>query len=180
MKARYCPCLAVKLGELRQPGFDLGPRQRGNMDEFTVSGGAEPGRARRAHRLAEWRQARSAPIEAAQILLATGAGVSDAVIATSVGGSTVCRTKRRFVAGNLEFALSEEARPGAARKLTGKEEALLVATACTRPPEGRKRWTLNLLTGEMVKLTGHDDLSSETVSRRLSENELKPWQKDVW
>jgi transposase len=121
-------------------------------------------------------------LKRAQILLAADAGVSDEVIATSVGvgGSTVYRIKRRFVEGNLEFALSEEARPGAARKLTGKEEALLVATACTRPPEGRKRWTLNLLAGEMVKLTGHEDLSSETVRRRLAENELKPWQKDMW
>ena len=41
------------------------------------------------------------------------------------------RTKRRFVEGNLERALSEESRPGAERKLTGKEEALLVATACS-------------------------------------------------
>jgi hypothetical protein len=56
----------------------------------------------------------------------------------------------------------------------------LIATACARPPEGRKRWTLDLLAGEMVKLTGHEDLSSETVRRRLAENELKPWQKDMW
>jgi len=47
----------------------------------------------------------------------------------AVGGSTVYRTKRRFVEGNLERALSEDPRPGAERKLTGKEEALLVATA---------------------------------------------------
>jgi transposase len=121
-------------------------------------------------------------LKRAQILLAAEAGISDEAIATSigVGGSTVYRTKRRFVEGNLAFALSEEARPGAARKLTGKEEALLIATACARPPEGCKRWTLALLAGEMVKLTGHDDLSSETVRRRLAENELKPWQKDMW
>ena len=50
------------------------------------------------------------------------------------------RTKRRFVEGNLERALSEEPRPGAERKLTGKEEALLVATACAKPPAGRKRF----------------------------------------
>ena len=53
-----------------------------------------------------------------------------------MGGSTVYRTKRLFVEGNLELALSEEPRPGAERKLTGKEEAVLVATACTSPPEG--------------------------------------------
>ena len=75
-----------------------------------------------------------------------------------VGGSTVYRAKRRFVDGNLERALSEEPRPGAERKLTGKEEALLVATACSNPPAGRARCTLELLTGEMVKLTAHEGL----------------------
>ena len=77
------------------------------------------------------------------------------------------RTKRRFVEGNLGRALSEEPRPGADRKLTGKEEALLVATACSNPPEGRARWTLELLAGAMVALTEHHDLSRETVRRRL-------------
>jgi transposase len=121
-------------------------------------------------------------LKRAQILLAADAGVSDEAIATavSVGGSTVYRTKRRFVEGNLELALAEEARPGAARKLTGREEALLVATACSRPPQGRARWTLDLLAGEMVKLTDHEELSYETVRRRLAEKELKPWQKDMW
>src|ERR1700689_442195 len=71
----------------------------------------------------------------------------------AVGGSTVYRTKRRFVEGNLERALSEDPRPGAERKLTGKEEALLVATACANPPEGRARWTLELLADAMVKLS---------------------------
>src|SRR5215470_14435879 len=75
-------------------------------------------------------------LKRAQILLAADAGVSDEDIVASVGvgGSTVYRTKRRFVEGNLERALSEEPRPGAERKLTGKEEALLVATACSSPP----------------------------------------------
>jgi hypothetical protein len=92
----------------------------------------------------------------------------------------VYRTKRRFVEGNLEGALSEEPRPGAERKLTGKEEALLVATACSRPPAGRARWTLELLADQMVRLTAHDDLSRETVRRRLAENHLKPWRKKMW
>ena len=82
--------------------------------------------------------------------------------------------------GNLERALSEEPRPGAERKLTGKEEALLVATACSSPPAGRARWTLELLAGELVRLTAHESLSRETVRRRLAENDLKPWRKDMW
>jgi transposase len=121
-------------------------------------------------------------LKRAQILLAADAGVSDEDIATNVGvgGSTVYRTKRRFVEGNLERALSEQPRPGAERKLTGKEEALLVATACSRAPAGRARWTLELLADALVKLTAHDSLSRETVRRRLAENHLKPWRKDMW
>ncbi|MGH8768567.1 MAG: IS630 family transposase [Burkholderiales bacterium] len=121
-------------------------------------------------------------LKRAQILLAADAGVSDEAIASSVavGGSTVSRTKRRFVLGNLEAALSEEPRPGAERKLTGKQEALLIATACSSPPEGRARWTLELLADAMVRLTEHAGLSRETVRRRLAENELKPWRKDMW
>jgi transposase len=121
-------------------------------------------------------------LKRAQILLAADAGVSDDDIATSVGvgGSTIYRTKQRFVFGNLEAALSEAPRPGASRKLSGKEEAMLVATACSKPPQGRARWTLELLAGELVKLTAHDSLSRETVRRRLAENDLKPWRKDMW
>jgi transposase len=121
-------------------------------------------------------------IKRAQILLAADAGVGDEAIAASVsvGGSTVYRTKRRFVEGNLELALSEETRPGAPRKLSGKETALLVATACSSPPKGQKRWTLKLLAGTMVSLTEHEGLSYETVRRRLGEDDLKPWRRDMW
>jgi transposase len=121
-------------------------------------------------------------LKRAQILLAADAGVSDEAIAVSVGvgGSTVYRTKRRFVEGNLDLALSEEPRPGAERKLTGKEEALLVATACSNPPAGRAHWTLELLADALVKLTAHESVSRETVRRRLAENNLKPWRKDMW
>src|ERR1700693_1403818 len=121
-------------------------------------------------------------LKRAQILLAADAGASDEEIARSggVGGWTVYGTKRRVVEGNLERALSEEPRPGAERKLTGKEEALLVATACASPPEGCARWTLELWAGAMVKLTEHKSLSHETVRRRLAENDLKPWRKDMW
>jgi transposase len=121
-------------------------------------------------------------LKRAQILLAADAGASDDDIATGVGvgGSTVYRTKQRFVLGNLAAALSEEPRPGARRKLSGKDEALLVATACSKPPAGRARWTLVLLADELVKLTAHDNVSRETVRRRLAENKLKPWRKDMW
>jgi transposase len=121
-------------------------------------------------------------LKRAQILLAADAGVADEDIAETVGvgASTVYRTKRRFVQANLDGALCEEPRPGAERKLTGREEALLLATACSKPPVGRARWTLELLAGELVRLTDHEELSRETVRRRLAENDLKPWRKDMW
>ena len=121
-------------------------------------------------------------LKRAQILLAADAGVAEEDIADTVGvgGSTVYRTKKRFVEGNLERALSEDLRPGAERKLSVKQEALLVATACSNPPAGRARWTLDLLADEMVKLTEHDDLSRETVRRRLADNDLKPWRRKMW
>jgi transposase len=121
-------------------------------------------------------------LKRAQILLAADDSVTDDVIASTlkVSASTIYRTRRRLVTADLDAALSEEPRPGVARKLSGKEEALLVATACSKPPPGRARWTLELLAGEMVRLTDHDELSSETVRRRLAENHLKPWRKDMW
>jgi transposase len=121
-------------------------------------------------------------LKRAQILLAADAGASDEEIERTIGvsGSTIYRTKRRFVEVSLEAALSEEPRPGAERKLSGKEEALLIATACSKPPSGRARWTLELLADEFVKLTDHASLSRETVRRRLVENHLKPWRKDMW
>src|SRR3546814_16378598 len=47
-------------------------------------------------------------------------------------------------------------------------------------PKGAPRRTIELLAGEMVRLTDHDDLSRETVLRRLAENELKPWRQKMW
>jgi transposase len=121
-------------------------------------------------------------VKRAQILLASDAGESEGTIAQAlcVGISTVYRTRRRFVEGNLAAALSEEPRPGASRKLSATEEAILVATACTKAPAGCARWTLQLLTGWMLELTEHTVLSSETVRRRLHANELRPWQRKMW
>jgi len=121
-------------------------------------------------------------VKRAQVLLAADAGATSEAIALSVAvsTSTVYRTKQRFVEEGFEAALREEPRPGAERKLSATEEALLVATACSNPPPGRARWTMSLLAGQMVRLTMHESLSAETVRRRLAEKQLKPWQKKMW
>lgn len=121
-------------------------------------------------------------VKRAQILLAASTGSKDETIAQtiSVGTSTVYRTKQRFVEEGLERALHEAPRPGAPRKLDVGDESLLVAVACSKPPAGRARWTLDLLAGEMVRLTSHKTLSGDTVGRRLNEMVLKPWQEKMW
>ena len=80
-------------------------------------------------------------IKRAQILLAADAQSTDELIARTVGvgTSTVYRTKQRFVEEGLTPALSELPRPGAPRKLGARDEALLVAIACSQPPVGRAR-----------------------------------------
>ncbi len=127
-------------------------------------------------------QARVRRVKRAQILLAAEQGHSDATIAATVGvgTSTVYRIKRRFVEGGLETALNEGPRDGARRKLSGREETLLVAVACSAPPLGRTRWTLELLADEMVRRTEHGEISRETVRRRLAESSVKPWQRKMW
>jgi transposase len=135
----------------------LSAEERTQLRDF-VAGGA--GQVRRFKR--------------AQILLCADAGISDETTAAtvSVGTSTVYRTKRRFVEEGLERALSEDPRPGVERKLSATEEAMLIATACTTPPKGRARWTLELLADEMVRLTKHDrvqpapDRGSTGIGRR--------------
>ena len=113
-----------------------------------------------------WRRART-------LLLADrnrpGDERSDAEIAAALGCCvrTIERTRKRFVEEGLEAALSEAPRPGRAKKLSPKEEALLIATACTEPLEGRDRWTMRLLSAQMVELTAHEVVSRELVRRTL-------------
>lgn len=121
-------------------------------------------------------------VKRAQALLAANQGLTSRQIETATGysKSSVERTKKRFVLDGLEDALRDAPRPGAQRKLCVKEEALLIATACSEPPVGCAKWTCELLAGEMVKLTEHEELSSETVRRRLAEKKIKPWQEKMW
>ena len=100
-----------------------------------------------------------------------GPGLTDEEVAEEVesGSVTVARVRRRFVEQGLEAALVPK--PPArvyARKLDGDGEAHLVALACSSPPAGRKRWTLQLLADRLVTL-GHAEagVSYETVRRTL-------------
>ncbi len=90
--------------------------------------------------------------------------VSEALL---VSPSTVGRVRRRFAEEGLERALNERARPGQRRKLDGKQEAHLVAVACSAAPEGRVHWTLQLLADQVVELKLADSISPETIRQVL-------------
>lgn len=180
MKAKYWPCFSVNSGaevlDMRSRGgiqHPMNVRYRvilttDERESLTalVSGG----------------KAAARKIKRAQILLAADKQNTDEEIARNVqvGTSTVYRVKQRFVEEGLEKALKELPRPGMPRKLGASDEAQLAAVACSKPPPGCSRWTLDLLAGEMVRLTHHESLSADTVGRRLKELKLKPWQQKMW
>jgi transposase len=89
--------------------------------------------------------------------------------AVEVSVATVERVRRRFVEEGLDAALRRERqdRPSRERKLDGAAEARLVAIACSRPPDGRDRWTMQLLADELVELKVVASVSDETVRRTL-------------
>lgn len=112
----------------------------------------------------------------AQLLLLAADGYTDTEIASALhmGVSTVERTRKRFVEGGVEWALTERPRPGGTPKLRGKDEAFLIATACSAPPQGRQRWTLQLLADRVVEVGLIDTISDETIRRILKKTTPSP------
>jgi putative transposase len=110
----------------------------------------------------------SRKVTRARILLLAAADRTDEqmVAALKTGFATVERTRKRFVEEGLG-CLNERPRRGQARKLTGKQEAHLVAVACSTPPAGRARWTLSLLADKVVELGFASSIARETVRQVL-------------
>jgi transposase len=136
---------------------DLTNEERTHLLDFTKSGERS---ARKLNR--------------ARILLLADEGKADSEIAAALhtGTATVQRTRQRFVEGNLEGALNERPRPGGQKKLDEKGEAILETLAQSKPPEGRKRWTLELLADQLVQLRVVDSISYETVRQELKKSGL--------
>lgn len=115
---------------------------------------------------------RTAPVRTvrrAQALLLAADDKTDEVIAGQLrmGVATLERLRRRFVEEGLEASLRERPRPGARPKLGPKEQAFVVALACTKPPEGRERWTMQLLADRVVELELVPDITDEAIRRLL-------------
>jgi transposase len=131
---------------------DLNEQEKERLEDLTTKGKSGAHKIRRA-----------------RILLLADEGYIDKEIARALGAAvtTVERVRKRFVEEGLEAALSERPRPGATRKLDGHQEAYLVALACSDPPEGKKRWTMQMLADKLVRLEVVEEISDETVRRTL-------------
>lgn len=103
----------------------------------------------------------------AQILLWSDAGKTDSEIAAllNIRPLTVAQTRQKWVE---EHCLADKPRPGGKSKLDGKQEAFLVALACSDAPNGYESWTMQLLADKLVELRVIDaPISDETVRLRL-------------
>jgi transposase len=105
----------------------------------------------------------------AQVLLAAADGLPDTQIAAALrcGVRTVERIRERFVTEGFERSLTDLPRATVPPKLDGKQEAFLVALACSDVPGGRATWTMQMLANKLVELNVVDTISDETVRRTL-------------
>ena len=112
-------------------------------------------------------QHKTRTIRRAQTLLWSDAGKTDGEIAELHGVTplTVAKTRQRWVE---EHSLEDKPRRGRDKKLDGKQEAFLVALACSDAPGERETWTMQLLADRLVELQVIDEpISDETVRRTL-------------
>jgi len=85
---------------------------------------------------------------------------------------TITAIRKKFMEGGVENALYDKPRPGAIPKITGEIEAQLTMLACSATPEGRSRWTLQLLADKLVELKLVDSISDVAVMHRLKKINL--------
>lgn len=110
----------------------------------------------------------------ARILLLANQQKGDTEIAETldVGRNTVWRIKKKYRNEGLQSTLTEKPRSGQPKKYTDKHEAEIIAQACTESPDGRKRWTLTLLTEEMRKKEGFETINKESIRLILKKAKL--------
>lgn len=116
-------------------------------------------------------------VKRANVLRYADEGYTDVEIhdLTNASIATIERVRAKFVCGGLQWALADEPRSGAPAKLNGKQEAFLVALACTTPPAGHTCWTMQLLADHLVKLQiVENQVSAETIRRALKKTNSSP------
>jgi transposase len=115
-------------------------------------------------------------IQRAHILLKVAEGKTDAEISQMLYASeqTIRRTRLRFAQEGLQAALEDKPHPATGSELDEKQEARIIALACSDPPAGQARWTLELLTQEVLRDGIVTRISPETVRLLLKKTNSSP------
>lgn len=115
-------------------------------------------------------------IQRAHILLKVEEGKPDAEISQMmyVSEQTIRRTRLRFAQEGVQAALEDQPHPATGSELDEKQEARIIALACSEPPAGQARWTLELLTQAVLKDGMVTHLSPETVRLLLKKTNSNP------
>jgi len=139
----------------------LSPRERRQVEDITRKG-----------------KSNARVILRARILLKAHDRWDDERIAAHMERSvrTVIRIRERFDSGGLERALYDAPRPGQPKKIDDATEARLVALACSEAPEGRERWTLELLQKALHKEL-KKKVSTVAIWHHLIDRQIKPWRE---
>lgn len=136
---------------------NLTPKERATLLAIVSKGRRKASEIRRAH-----------------TLLKSDEGKTDREIMEMlyIGEETVRRTRRRYCEEGLEATLEDKPRPGRDGKLEEKQEAYLIAVACTDPPPGQARWTLELLVQRLEADGIVVSIAPETVRLALKKTGL--------
>ncbi len=115
-------------------------------------------------------------IQRAHILLKVDEGKPDSEISQLlyVSDQTIRRTRLRFAQAGLQAALEDKPHPATGSELDEKQEARVIALACSEPPAGQARWTLELLVQAILKDSIVTRISPETVRLLLKKTNSNP------
>ena len=110
----------------------------------------------------------------AHVLLSLNDGKTEMEVKDTlrISRATVSNIKRRYRKEGLQNALKEKPRSGQPKKYSETQKAEIIAQACAKPPHGRKRWSLVLLTEELQKKKGFETINRETLRLVLKKPRL--------
>jgi putative transposase len=150
------------MGRGKRLEITLTPKDRQQIEQL-LGGGLQAVRTViRALALLQMDQGQSTPAVGANLMLSAKA---------------VWQIGKRYQQGGIERALFDAARPGKTQALDQQQQQRIVAVVCSPPPEGRARWTVRLLTEEVVKRKLVPNVGRETIRVLLESHDLKPWRE---
>ena len=142
--------------------IELSRRDRQQLNEM-LSGGLQP--VRTVLRALALRQ------------MDDGQGTAEVARNLSLSAKAVWQIGKRYLEGGLERALFEAPRPGKSPALDQEQRQRIIAVACSPPPEGRARWTVRLLSEEVVRRKLVPRVGRESIRILLESHDLKPWRE---